>query len=80
MGFFPSPNPTPREIPQVRQEFDDPRYMIIAGGFSQKAVATQKRCIACAGSQQIANTTTMMTSMRTTFLVTSCQRCFSSIR
>ena len=59
----------------------NPRYMTIAGGFSRKVVATQKRCNACAGSQQIANTTTMMTSMRTTFLlVTSCRRCCSSIR
>ena len=24
MGFFPGPNPTSREIPQVRQEFDNP--------------------------------------------------------
>ena len=59
----------------------NPRYVTISGGSLRKAVATQKRCIACAGSQQIANTTTMMTSMRTTFLlVISCRRCCSSIR
>ena len=28
MGFFPSPNPTSREIPQVRQEFDNPSIII----------------------------------------------------
>ena len=28
MGFFPSPNPTSREIPQVKQEFDNPSIMI----------------------------------------------------
>ena len=59
----------------------NPRYMTISGGFSRNVVATQKRCNTCAGSQQVANTTTMMTSMRTTFLfVTSCRRCCSSIR
>ena len=57
------------------------RYMTISGRFSRNVVATQKRCNTCAGSQQVANTTTMMTSMRTTFLfVTSCRRCCSSIR
>ena len=56
-------------------------YMTISGRFSRNVVATQKRCNTCAGSQQVANTTTMMTSMRTTFLfVTSCRRCCSSIR
>ena len=57
------------------------RYMTISGRFSRNVVATQKRCNTCAGSQRVANTTTMMTSMRTTFLfVTSCRRCCSSIR
>ena len=28
MGFFPSRNPTSREIPQVRQEFDNPSIII----------------------------------------------------
>ena len=28
MGFFPSPNPTSREIPQVGQEFDNPSIII----------------------------------------------------
>ena len=28
MGFFPSPNPALREIPQVRQEFDNPSIII----------------------------------------------------
>ena len=34
MGFFPSPIPTSREIPQVRQEFDNPS--IISSIFSPR--------------------------------------------